>query len=146
MLGYVAIVHKKFKFFLIFSLKASIGLQRQNCSRQNSVQCHTAQSPTWRSITLRRGRLHAVLDIFEFSDIWISRLSALWYCAESDSAQCDTARSLTRHSNTARSRIFRDFLCENKFFSETILDCLSGSQMGPIHEKKIAKNLVTLPL
>ena len=146
MLGYVAIVHIYFFLNLIFSFKARRGLQRQNFSLQNSAQCDTAQSPTWRSITLRRGRLRAVLDIFEFSDIWISWLSALWYCAESDSAQCDTARSLTRHSNTARSRIFHDFLCENKFFSETILDCLSGSQMGPIHEKKIAKNLVTLPL
>ena len=43
----------------------------------------------------------------------------------SDSAQCDTARS----------HVFREYLRENEFFSETILDCLSGTQMGSIHEK-----------
>ena len=58
-------------------------------------------------------------------------------CAESDSAQCDTARS----------QVFREYLSENEFFYETILKCLSGIQMGSIHEeKKFAKNLVTLPL
>ena len=58
-------------------------------------------------------------------------------CAESDSAQ----------ANTAQSRIFREYLRENEFLSKTILACLSGAQMASIHEiKKMAKNLVTLPL
>ena len=32
MLGYVAIVHICFRYFLVFSLKVRRGLQRQNCS------------------------------------------------------------------------------------------------------------------
>ena len=47
----------------------------------------------------------------------------------------------------ALSQIFSEYLHESEFFRETILDCLSGTQMGSIHEeKKIAKNLVTLLL
>ena len=41
--------------------------------------------------------------------------------------------------HTARSHVFREYLRENEFFSETILDCLSGTQMGWINEKKNAK-------
>ena len=49
--------------------------------------------------------------------------------------------------NTARSHVFREHLCENEFFSETVLDCLSGTQVGSIHEEtKNTKNLKTLPL
>ena len=50
-------------------------------------------------------------------------------CAESDSAQ----------ANTAQSQIFRGDLCENEFLSKTILACLSGAQMALIHEIKNAK-------
>ena len=50
-------------------------------------------------------------------------------CAESDSAQ----------ANTAQSRIFREFLREYDFLSKTILACLSGAQMALIHETKEAK-------
>ena len=43
-------------------------------------------------------------------------------------------------ANTARSRIFREFLRENEFLSKTILACLSGAQMAYIHEiKKLLK-------
>ena len=48
---------------------------------------------------------------------------------ESDSAQY----------HTARSHVFCEYLRENEFFSETILDCLSGTQMSSIHEKKNCK-------
>ena len=90
---------------------------------------YTAQSPTWRSITLRRLRLRAVLDNFGFSDILISWLGAVWYCDESDSAQYYTAWSY----------IFSEYLRENEFFSESILDCLSGTQMGSLHGEKKCK-------
>ena len=92
---------------------------------------YTAQSPTWRSITLRRLRLRAVLDNFGFSDILISWLGAVWYCDESDSAQYYTARSY----------IFSEYLHENEFFSESILDCLSGTQMGSLHGEKKMQNI-----
>ena len=40
-----------------------------------------------------------------------------------------------------------EYLRENEFLRKTILACLSGVQMGLIHEKKIeVENLVTLPL
>ena len=90
---------------------------------------------TLRSITLRRVQLRAVWDNFGFSDILISQLCAVWYCAQSNSAQY----------HTARSHVFCQHLRENEFFSETILYCLSATQMGSIHEKN-AKSLVTLPL
>ena len=94
------------------------------------------RSQTLRSVILRIVRLRTGLANFGFSDISISRLRALLYCAESDSAQY----------NTARSHVFRKYLREDKlFFSETILDRLSGTQMGSIHYKN-AKKLVTLPL
>ena len=57
------------------------------------------------------------------------KFSKIKYCAESDSAQY----------HTAQSHVFREYLRENEFFSETILDCLSGTQMGWINEKKNAK-------
>ena len=56
-------------------------------------------------------------------------LRAVLACAESDSPQ----------ANTARSRIFCEFLRENKLLSKTILACLSGAQMASIHEIKNAK-------
>ena len=52
----------------------------------------------------------------------------------------------TEVSHCAESRFFPEYLRENEFLSKTIVDCLSGTQMGSIHEKKIAKNPVTLPL
>ena len=61
MLGYVATVHLYFKKNLVFSFMASRGLQRQNCSRQNSAQAITARSPTLRGV-----RLYAVLDTLGF--------------------------------------------------------------------------------
>ena len=41
MLGYAAIIHILYvdEFFFVFSFKARRGLQRKNCSRQNSAQC-----------------------------------------------------------------------------------------------------------
>ena len=54
--------------------------------------------------------LLSVLDNFGFSDISISRF-----------------------------HVFRENLCENEFFSETILDGLSRTQMGWINEKKMKK-------
>ena len=58
-------------------------------------------------------------------------------CAESDSAQ----------ANTARSRIFREYLCENEFLSKIILACLSGAQKASFHEiKKGKQSRDTAPL
>ena len=72
MLGNDAMVHINFCFFIVFSLKARRGLQRQNCSLQNSAQASTAWSPTPRSV----------------SHFWIfgkfnCRLCAVLACAES---------------------------------------------------------------
>ena len=40
-----------------------------------------------------------------------------------------------------------EYLCKIEFLRKTILACLSGAQMGSIHEKQIeVENLVTLPL
>ena len=41
-----------------------------------------------------------------------------------------------KQANTARSRIFHEYLRENEFLSKTIFVCLSGAQMGSIHEIK----------
>ena len=58
-------------------------------------------------------------------------------CAESDSAQ----------ANTAQSRIFREFLRQNEHVSKSILACLSGAQMASIHEiKNSKKSRDTAPL
>ena len=54
-----------------------------------------------------------------------------------DSVQCDESNSAQYH--TARSHIFCEYLRENEFFSETILGCLSGTQMGWIHKEKNCK-------
>ena len=50
-------------------------------------------------------------------------------CSRQNSAQCDTAQS----------HVFCEYLRENEFFCETILDCLSGTQMGWINEKRNIK-------
>ena len=60
MLGYVAIVHIKFKKMFYILIEGKKGLQRKNCSRQNSMKCDTAPSQTLRSITLRGVRIGAV--------------------------------------------------------------------------------------
>ena len=77
---------------------------------------------------------------------WFRR--KICFCADirkkRDSAQCDTAPSRTPRSITLRrvqlrvapSHVFREYLRENEFFSETILDCLSGTQMDWINEEK----------
>ena len=57
-------------------------------------------------------------------------------CAESYSAQ----------ANTARSQIFREYLCKNEFLSKAILACLSGAQMASIHENRGRKSRDTAPL
>ena len=41
--------------------------------------------------------------------------------------------------HTAQSHVFCEYLRENEFFSETILDHSPGSQMGLIHGKKLLK-------
>ena len=49
-------------------------------------------------------------------------------------------------NNTARSQVFRKYFRKNEFFSETILDRLSGTQMGSIHEKNAKKSRDTATL
>ena len=61
-----------------------------------------------------------------------SWLCAGLHCAESDSAQANTARSFAWIN-------LNEYLCENKFLRETILTCLSGAQMGWIIEIKNTK-------
>ena len=110
-----------FKKKLIFSLKARRGLQRPNCSWQNS-----AQSWTLRSITLC-----GVTSTVNFN-CW---LCAVLYCTESDSAQYHTAWSRTWSSITLGGVTFFA-----NMLSETIWDCLSGTQIGSIHvEIKLQK-------
>ena len=62
---------------------------------------------------------------------------------EPDSAQCETILDFqfrdSAQRDTARSHVFREYLRENEFFSETILECLSGTQMGWINEKNYQK-------
>ena len=53
-------------------------------------------------------------------------LCALLVSGESDSTRCDTTRS----------RLFGEYLCENKSSSETILACLSRTRVDSIYEKK----------
>ena len=43
--------------------------------------------------------------------------------------------SYSAQANTVWSRIFREYLRENKLLSKTILACLSGDQLGSINEK-----------
>ena len=51
-----------------------------------------------------------------------------------------------KQANTARSRIFHEYLRENEFLSKTIFVCLSGAQMGSIHEiKNIRQSRDTAP-
>ena len=45
-------------------------------------------------------------------------------------------------ANTARSRIFREYLGKNEFLSKTILACLSGARMGLIHEINKCQNIL----
>ena len=94
-----------------------------------------AQYCTARSLTPRSVRQFWIFGHFNFltrQSVILRRvgLGPVWYCAKSDSVQY----------NTARSHIFREYLRENEFFSETILNCLSGTQMGWIYEKKLLKN------
>ena len=87
-----------------------------HCVESDSAQYHTVRSPTWRSISLRRVWLHAVLDNFGFLDISISQLRAVWYCVELDLEQSDTAWSLTRRSITLRGvTIFANILAKTNF-------------------------------
>ena len=60
-------------------------------------------------------------------NIW---LRAVLTCTESDSAQ----------ANIAQSHWFCKYLRENKFFSKTILACISGAQKASIHEMKKWQN------
>ena len=46
--------------------------------------------------------------------------------------------------HTALSHVFCKYLRENEFISETILDCLSGTQMGCINETKCQKSRDTV--
>ena len=78
MLGYIAIVNVNFLKNLIFSFQARRGLQRQNCSWQNSTQANTARSLTPCSVShfwifeKFNCRLCAVLANFGFSEIFLS--------------------------------------------------------------------------
>ena len=114
-----------------------------HCFRSDSAQFQTARTPTPHSV-----RQFWIFGHFNFptrSSVILRRvgLGAVWYCAESDSAQCDTVRSLTRRMqyHIARNYVFCEYLCENKFLSETILDCLSGTQVGWSNGKKCQKIL-----
>ena len=79
------------------------------------------------SVSLRRVQLCALLANFGFSRIKIS-----------DSVQANTVPSPTKCSVS---------LLGVEFFANiSILACLSGAQMGLIHEIKKRQNLVTLPL
>ena len=71
-------------------------------AESNSAQYHTARSQTPCSITLRGVRLCAVWDYFGFSDISISRLCTVWYCAESN--------NFIWFSKTSISRTFRVYM------------------------------------
>ena len=61
----------------------------------DSAQCDTAPSQTPRSITLRRVRLRAVSHCAESGNWNVRKSKIVSHCAESDSAQCDTAQSQT---------------------------------------------------
>ena len=63
-----------------------------------------------------------------------TKLRAVLVCAKSDSAQCWLARSLTLRSVSRRGVNY--FASENESFSKTILACLSGVQVGSIHEEE----------
>ena len=107
-----------------------------HCAESDLAQYRTARSPTWRSVIQFWIFGHFHFPTRRSLILPGVGLGAVWYCAVSESEQY----------HNAPSHVFCEYLSENKFFSETILDCLSGTQMGLIHEKKIAKNLVTLPL
>ena len=47
---------------------------------------------------------------------------------------------------TAQSHVFLEYICENKFFCEIILDCLSGTLTGWINEKNAKKSRDTASL
>ena len=103
------------------SVQCETILDFQTFQFPDSAQCDTARSWTRCSVILRGVGLGAV-----------------WYCAESDSAKY----------HTARSHVFCKYLRENEFFRETILDCLSGTQMGWINKerKKCQKSRDTVSL
>ena len=84
--------------------------------------------------------LGAVSHCAEYDYAQSQTILDFWTFLFLDSAQCDTARSLTLRSITLRGVTFlANIFAINKFFSETILDCLSGTQMGSIHDKKLQK-------
>ena len=62
---------------------------------------------------------------------WSWNVRLVLACAESDSVQ----------ANTARRRIFREYLRENEFLSKTIFAFLSEAQMASIHEIKKWQNI-----
>ena len=75
-------------------------------------------------------------------DLRTFQLSTVLDCAVSDWAESNPLQA-----NTARSRIFRNYLRKNEFLSKTILACLSGAHMASIHEiKKCKKSRDTVPL
>ena len=107
----VCIAHLWIRFCVTFPLKARRGLQRQNCSRQNSAQCWSLldfrkiKFSTPCSVSLPGVQLCAVLAlldlrIFQFLtprsvSLCRVRLRTVLACAESDSAQDNTTQSLT---------------------------------------------------
>ena len=104
--------------------------QRETCG---SDQPDWIEIPgIWNSLMLR-GQCHEIFDLYFFHEwnpsgplinrVW---LRAVLDCAESDSTQ----------ANTARSRLFREYLRKNEFLSKTIVACLPGAKMASIHEIK----------
>ena len=159
MLVLVCIVHLWIRFCFTFPLKARRGLNRQNCSLQNSAQDNTVQSRTPRSVShfwifgKLNCRLRAVLanldsqKIFEFFQNiiigtqipWKWRYSKIW-------KNLLTPRSVSLRRVQLHAGNFREYLRKNKFLSKTILACLSGAQMASFHEiKKLLKILWHCP-
>ena len=91
-----------------------------HCDESDSAQYHTAQSPTPRSVRQFWIFRHFNLNFPTRRSVILCgvRLGAVWYCAESDLEQY----------HTTQSHVFSEYLRKNEFFSETILDCLSGTQ------------------
>ena len=82
----------------------------------------------------------AIVHMYSFKHLIFSlkarRGAQTQNCSRQNSAQC----------YTARSHVYREYLREKEFFSKTILDCLSGTQMSSIYAKIEVENLVTQPL
>ena len=129
-----------------------------------------AQNSTLRSVTHCRVQLRAVSHCTELAFKIYRRSKMVSHCMESNSAQCDSARSFAESNfvfaalslpwlrilnfffkytfNIAtlpniKKKHFKgqaykkkfEYLRKNEFLRKTVLPCLSGAQVGAIHEK-----------